>query len=127
MNDRDREQSAPDDQARLVSLLEAAHTDLLTAEQIIAACAEGGFISWGLAESEASEAVRALKYAPSLPPSVDARTPAIPPDDLKILHRLATSATQRLITAAALATDSDDRLACLQAALHAGRLSDALL
>ncbi|MEU5885192.1 hypothetical protein [Spirillospora sp. NPDC047279] len=122
-------ESADHRQTDLVALLRTTYADLLTAERIITGFSDhapGGFVSWGLAEGEASEAVRALRYAPSLQPPADPPPSTDPPTTIKTLHELAASAAQALITAAELAIASDDRLACLQAALHAGRLATAL-
>jgi len=113
--------------AWLIELLTAALTDLSHAERVITAFADetpDGFIAWGMAEAEAAQARQSLLQAPSLqtttPPVVDSS----PSTDA--LHDLAAKTSRDLVRAAELATDSADQMACLQAALHAGRLRDHL-
>ncbi|MFA1538031.1 hypothetical protein [Actinomadura monticuli] len=109
-------------------ILTTALNDLAHAERVItsyAAQQPDGFIAWGMAEGEAVQAHQALRQAPALH--------AAPPTDhteanatADTLFNLATKAAQSLVRAAELAADPDDKMACLQAALHAGRLRDAL-
>lgn len=109
-------------------ILTTALNDLAHAERVItsyAAQQPDGFIAWGMAEGEAVQAHQALRQAPALR--------ATPPTDhteanatADALFTLASKASQSLVRAAELAADPDDKMACLQAALHAGRLRDAL-
>jgi hypothetical protein len=109
-------------------LLNSALNDLAHAERVITAYAAqspDGFIAWGMAEGEAVQAHQALRQAPSL-------RATLPADDTGVnatadaLFDLARQTSQSLVRAAELACDPDDKMACLQAALHAGRLRDAL-
>ncbi|WP_067481619.1 hypothetical protein [Actinomadura hibisca] len=68
--------------------------------------------------SEASEAWWALSMAPSLNGPADARTEA--------LATFALTLAQSLVAATARITDPGDRVACLQAARHLGRVHSAL-
>ncbi|TDD84313.1 hypothetical protein [Actinomadura rubrisoli] len=109
-------------------ILTTALNDLAHAEQVITCFASqepDGFIAWGMAEGEATQAHQALRQAPSLQTSVPADYTAtnVTAD---ALFDLARKISQSLVRAAELAGDPDDKLACLQAALHAGRLSEAL-
>lgn len=112
----------------LSEILHTALNDLAHAERVITSLAAhepDGFIAWGMAEGEAIQAHRALKQAPCLktaPPTTRSETDAT----ADALFELARRVTQHLVRAAELATDPDDKMACLQAALHAGRLRDAL-
>lgn len=109
-------------------IINSALNDLSHAERVItsyAAQQPDGFIAWGMAEGEAVQAHQALRTAPSLR--------ATPPTDhtelnatADALFSLASKVSQDLVRAAELAGDPDDKMACLQAALHAGRLRDAL-
>ncbi|MFA1551738.1 hypothetical protein [Actinomadura chokoriensis] len=109
-------------------ILGNALNDLAHAERVItsyAAQQPDGFIAWGMAEGEAVQAHQALRQAPSLR--------AVPPADhtdlastADALFDLARTISQNLVRAAELAADPDDKMACLQAALHAGRLRDTL-
>ena len=109
-------------------ILNTTLNDLAHAERVITAYAAqqpDGFIAWGMAEGEAVQAHQALRQAPSL------RTP-LPTDHTEVdatadaLFNLASKASQSLVRAAELAGDPDDKMACLQAALHASRLRDTL-
>jgi hypothetical protein len=109
-------------------ILTPALNDLAHAERVITAYAAqqpDGFIAWGMAEGEAVQAHQALRQAPS--------SQATPPTDhteldatADALFHLATTISKNLVRAAELAADPDDKMACLQAALHAGRLRDTL-
>lgn len=109
-------------------ILDNALNDLSHAERVItsyAAQQPDGFIAWGMAEGEAVQAHQALRQAPSLraaPPAdhIDLNSTA------DALFDLARNISQNLVRAAELAADPDDKMACLQAALHAGRLRDTL-
>lgn len=115
-------------QGWFTELLNSALNNLAHAERVITAYAAqspDGFIAWGMAEGEAVQAHQALRQAPSLRATL--------PDDhtgqnatADTLFDLARKTSQSLVRAAELANDPDDKLACLQAALHAGRLGDAL-
>ena len=109
-------------------ILNTTLNDLAHAERVITAYAAqqpDGFIAWGMAEGEAVQAHQALRQAPSL------RT-TLPTDHNEVdatadaLFNLASKASQSLVRAAELAGDPDDKMACLQAALHASRLRDTL-
>ncbi|NKZ03316.1 hypothetical protein [Actinomadura latina] len=109
-------------------ILNNALNDLAHAERVITSYATqqpDGFITWGMAEGEAVQAHQALRQAPSLHATL--------PDDhteqnatADALFDLASKVSQSLVRAAELAGDPDDKMACLQAALHAGRLRDTL-
>ncbi|MEU8804047.1 hypothetical protein [Spirillospora sp. NPDC048819] len=109
-------------------ILDNALNDLAHAERVLtsyAAQQPDGFIAWGMAEGEAVQAHQALRQAPSLrsaPPTghTDLNSTA------DALFDLARKISQNLVRAAELAADPDDKMACLQAALHAGRLRDTL-
>jgi hypothetical protein len=109
-------------------ILTSALNDLAHAERVItsyAAQQPDGFIAWGMAEGEAVQAHQALRQAPSLhatPPADHTEANAT----ADALFNLASNASQSLVRAAELAADPDDKMACLQAALHAGRLRDTL-
>jgi hypothetical protein len=115
-------------QTWFTELLNTALNDLAHAERVITAFAAqepDGFIAWGMAEGEAAQAHRALRQAPSLQ--------AAAPADLDTanatadaLFELASKVSKSLVRAAELASDPDDKMACLQAALHASRLREAL-
>lgn len=129
-------------QGSLAETLEAAHDDLRQAKALITAIADrvpDGYLKWGMAEGEAADALAALEPAPSLPPSSTASTEkaadildltSTPTSSLlERIDDLPTRADQisrSLLHSAEQADDPDDTLACLQAALHAGRLRDAL-
>ncbi|MGI5325068.1 hypothetical protein [Actinomadura nitritigenes] len=115
-------------QTWFTELLNTALNDLAHAERVITAFAAqepDGFIAWGMAEGEATQAHRALRRAPSLQAtaSTDYDTANATAD---ALFDLASKVSQSLVRAAELAGDPDDKMACLQAALHAGRLREAL-
>ncbi|MEV3924600.1 hypothetical protein [Actinomadura coerulea] len=115
-------------QSWFTELLNSALNDLAHAERVITAYAAqspDGFITWGMAEGEAVQAHQALRQAPSL----RAKLPADHTGQnatADALFDLARKTSQSLVRAAELASDPDDKVACLQAALHAGRLRDAL-
>jgi hypothetical protein len=114
--------------AWFTEILTTALNDLAHAERVITAYAAqqpDGFIAWGMAEGEAVQAHQALRQAPSLhttPPTDHTEADA----SADALFHLATTVSQSLVRAAELAADPDDKMACLQAALHAGRLRDTL-
>ncbi|QKG20098.1 hypothetical protein [Actinomadura verrucosospora] len=115
-------------QTWFTELLNTALNDLAHAERVITAFAAqepDGFIAWGMAEGEATQAHRALRQAPSLQAAApaDHDTSNATAD---ALFELAGKVCQSLVRAAELAADPDDKMACLQAALHAGRLREAL-
>ncbi|GAA1574441.1 hypothetical protein GCM10009678_66440 [Actinomadura kijaniata] len=120
----------------LAAILRNVHEDLAHAKTVITAVADrlpDGYIQLGLAEGEAADALAVLAMAPSLPPSTstDDTTPPTTPTSLLIrsLAALADTTdrvTRVLIIAAETADDPVDTMACLTAALHAGRLRDAL-
>lgn len=109
-------------------ILNTALNDLAHAERVITACAAqqpDGFIAWGMAEGEVIQAHHALRQAPSLHSTVPAGH-AAENATADALFELAGKVSQSLVRAAELASDPDDKMACLQAALHAGRLREAL-
>ncbi|MFI0351006.1 hypothetical protein [Actinomadura sp. 9N407] len=112
----------------LVEILNTALDDLSHAERVITAFADqtpDGFIAWGMAEGEATQARQALLQAPSLrSPAASPVTDATATTDA--LYELASKTSRDLVRAAELAGDPADKMACLQAALHAGRLRDNL-
>ncbi|MDL4813066.1 hypothetical protein [Actinomadura opuntiae] len=115
-------------QTWFTELLTTALADLAHAERVITAFAAqepDGFIAWGMAEGEAIQAHRALRQAPSLHAAAptDHNTANATAD---ALFELASKVSQSLVRAAELASDPDDKMACLQAALHAARLREAL-
>ncbi|WP_433234823.1 hypothetical protein [Actinomadura nitritigenes] len=115
-------------QTWFTGLLVTALNDLAHAERVITAFAAqepDGFIAWGMAEGEATQAHRALRQAPSLQATAptDHDTASATAD---ALFELASKVSQSLVRAAELASDPDDKMACLQAALHASRLREAL-
>ncbi|MEU9019366.1 hypothetical protein [Actinomadura sp. NPDC048394] len=115
-------------QTWFTELLTTALKDLAHAERVITAFAAqepDGFIAWGMAEGEATQAHRALRRAPSLQATAptDHDTANATAD---ALFNLASKVSQSLVRAAELASDPDDKMACLQAALHAGLLREAL-
>ncbi|MDL4770731.1 hypothetical protein [Actinomadura xylanilytica] len=108
-------------------ILNETLNDLAYAERVITAFADrtpDGFIAWGMAEEHATQARQALTQAPILRGTSPQVTDATPTADA--LHDLAANAARNLVRAAELAGDPDDQLACLQAALHVGRLRDDL-
>ncbi len=109
-------------------ILNQALNDLAHAERVISSFADqgtNGFITWGMAEGEATQAHQALRRAPSLRSAAPSdHTAASATADA--LFALAKKVSQDLVRASELASDPDDKLACLQAALHAGRLREAL-
>ncbi|WP_067466150.1 hypothetical protein [Actinomadura macra] len=115
-------------QAWFTEILNNALNDLAHAERVITAYASqepDGFIAWGMAEGEAVQAHQALRQAPSLRATVPADYTAVNAT-ADALFELARKILQSLVRAAELANDPDDKMACLQAAQHAGRLRDAL-
>ncbi|TDC73849.1 hypothetical protein [Actinomadura sp. 7K507] len=109
-------------------ILNSALHDLAHAEQVItsyAAQEPDGFIAWGMAEGEATQAHQALRQAPSLHTIAPTDYTAVNAT-ADALFELARKISQSLVRAAELASDPDDKMACLQAALHAGRLREAL-
>jgi hypothetical protein len=115
-------------QTWFTELLTTSLNDLARAERVITAFAAqepDGFIAWGMAEGEATQAHRALRQAPSLQAAApaDYDTANATTD---ALFELASKVSTSLVRAAELAGDPDDKMACLQAALHAGRLREAL-
>ncbi|MVZ99063.1 hypothetical protein F8568_001400 [Actinomadura sp. LD22] len=115
-------------QTWFTELLATALNDLAHAERVITAFAAqqpDGYIAWGMAEGEATQAHRALRQAPSLQTAApaDQDTADATAD---ALFELAGKVSQSLVRAAELASHPDDKMACLQAALHAGRLREAL-
>lgn len=109
-------------------ILNSALNDLAHAERVITSYASqdpDGFIAWGMAEGEAIQAHQALRQAPSLRATVPANYDAVNAT-AGALFELSRKISQSLVRAAELASDPDDKMACLQAALHAGRLHDAL-
>jgi hypothetical protein len=115
-------------QTWFTELLNTALNDLAHAERVITAFAAqepDGFIAWGMAEGEATQAHRALRQAPSLQAAAptDHDTANATAD---ALFELASKVSKSLVRAAELASDPDDKMACLQAALHASRLREAL-
>ncbi|MEV5830459.1 hypothetical protein AB0L25_33325 [Spirillospora sp. NPDC052242] len=109
-------------------IMTAALNDLAHTERVLtsfAAQEPNGFIAWGLAEGEAVQAHQALKQAPSLHAAVPSDH-AAEDATADALFALARKVTQNLVRAAELAADPDDKAACLQAALHASRLREAL-
>ncbi|MFG2006170.1 hypothetical protein ACGFNU_44175 [Spirillospora sp. NPDC048911] len=121
-------------QPQIADLLETAHRDLTQAVSAISpllASAEG-YLSWGSAQCEATLARDAVRRAPSLPaessvPQDDQSTTSPATGSLAMrLRSVATTTERTLLRAADIASDVDDTLACLTAALHCARLRDAL-
>lgn len=115
-------------QTWFTEILNSALNDLAHAERVITsytAQQPDGFITWGMAEGEAIQAHQALRQAPSLRAILPADHTAVNAS-ADALFDLARKISQSLVRAAELAGDPDDKMACLQAALHAGRLRDAL-
>jgi hypothetical protein len=117
---------------RLPVLLSAAFVGLeladLTAQTLTEQTPAGSFPAYVTAQFEAAEARDALSRAPSL-----TRTSASPPTTRATTQDIAASVatlakvlTQALIAAAETTTDPADKIACLDAALHVGRLHEAL-
>ncbi|GAA4238106.1 hypothetical protein GCM10022254_52690 [Actinomadura meridiana] len=109
-------------------ILNSTLNDLAYAEQVItsyAAQEPDGFIAWGMAEGEAVQAHQALRRAPTLRTAITTGYDAVNAT-ADVLFALAGNISQSLVRAAELANDPDDKSACLQAALHSGRLRDAL-
>jgi hypothetical protein len=127
----DTDDTHPHDDVRatwLTEILTAALNDLSHAERVLTAFADqtpDGFIAWGMAEAEAAQAHRYLLQAPSL--QAGASSPVTDSSATQdSLHELAARTSRELVRAAELAGDPADKMACLQAALHAGRLRDTL-
>lgn len=80
------------------------------------------------AQYEAAEARDALTRAPSLtrPPAPTPAGQATHQDIAGSVAALAQVLTQALIAAAEQTTDTADKIACLDAAIHVGRLHEAL-
>ncbi|WP_131738845.1 hypothetical protein [Actinomadura roseirufa] len=109
-------------------IMNTALNDLAHAERVITSLAQqepDGFIAWGMAEGEAVQAHRALRQAPSLQRAPSAEGSGLTAT-VDALFELAAKSSQNLVRAAELAGDPDDKAACLRAALHAGRLREAL-
>jgi hypothetical protein len=106
--------------------LSVAYMDLARLEKLLRELADqepDGFIKWGTAEGEASHARHALETAASRPELLPDSATALAEDEIApAVDQIA----QKLIDAADLAADPADKFACLQAALHVGRLRDAL-
>jgi hypothetical protein len=117
---------------QLPALLAAAFVGLeladLTTEALAEQDPDEGFPAYLTARVEAAEARDALSRAPSLTwPAVRAPQGRITVDDIVgSLATLAMLLAQALVTAAERSSDPADRIACLDAALHAGRLHEAL-
>jgi hypothetical protein len=117
---------------QLPLLLAAAYVGLELADLTTQALTEqnqtDGFAAYATAQFEAAEARDALSRAPSLtrpnvtPPAV--RTTS--PDIAASVAALAMVLAQTLTAVAERSTDMADKLACLDAALHVGRLHEAL-
>ena len=128
MTDHNDTRSHEDIKATWLSeILTETLDDLAHAKRVLSAFADqtrDGFIAWGMAEGEAIQAYQCLLRAPSLkadpPPVADSSATR------DALHELAAKASRNLVRAAELAGDPADKMACLQAALHAGRLRDNL-
>ncbi|MFG1999276.1 hypothetical protein ACGFNU_09035 [Spirillospora sp. NPDC048911] len=110
----DRIRSARD----LPALLAAAFAGLELVERAASALADRS-PAYATALTEASDAWWALTDAPSLRSLEDAE----PGTSVATFSLLVT---QALVAATARAVDPADRIACLQAARHAGRVHDAL-
>jgi hypothetical protein len=117
---------------RLPVLLSAAFVGLeladLTAQTLTEQTPAGSFPAYVTAQFEAAEARDALSRAPSLTrPSVSPPTARATTQDIAAsVATLAKVLTQALIAAAETTTDPADKIACLDAALHVGRLHEAL-
>ncbi|MBT2207729.1 hypothetical protein [Actinomadura sp. NEAU-AAG7] len=112
----------------LTEILNSTLNDLAHTERVITAHAAqdpDGFITWGMAEGEAIQAHQALRQAPSLRATLPTDYDGVNAI-ADALFELASKISQNLVRAAELAGDPDDKMACLQAALHAGRLRDTL-
>jgi hypothetical protein len=117
---------------QLPMLLAAAYVGLELADLTTQALTEqnhtDGFSAYVTAQFEAAEARDALSRAPSLtrpntPPPAGRTTS---PDIAASVAALAMVLAQILTAAAERSTDVADKLACLNAALHVGRLHEAL-
>jgi hypothetical protein len=117
---------------QLPILLAAAYVGLELAELTTQALTEQNhtesFPAYATAQFEAAEARDALSRAPSLtrpnqPPQAGRATST---DIAASVAALAMLLAQALTAAAERSTDVADKLACLDAALHVGRLHEAL-
>jgi hypothetical protein len=130
----DRKLAHPD----ITSLLNKALNDVTHIAGTLRELTErGGPLCWGNAQCEALLARDALVQAPSLgagctPPDTPARFTELVLQQMSAeavattIQTGATDAERALIKGAEIASDADDALACLTAALHCARLRDAL-
>ncbi|WP_026416351.1 hypothetical protein [Actinomadura oligospora] len=120
------------------SVLEAVYAELSRAKALITRAIDqtpDGYIRLGFAEGEASDALGALRVAPSLPSTAISRAQTMAAavadmtaDDLTAaLDQIATTAARACATLIGLAetsSDASDVLACLDAARYVGRLRE---
>ncbi|WP_433332976.1 hypothetical protein [Spirillospora sp. CA-294931] len=87
-----------------------------------------GFVRWGMALYEVQAARDALHQAPSLSQMPVAPQPVAVSEEWsrETLHALAGKIEHELVQAAEQLAGADDKLACLNASLHAARLRNAL-
>lgn len=96
-----------------------------TTRQLTDEAPEGTYPSCAAAEAEAIAAVQALAAAPALSPPVKVSAEAH--TDLSITTRtLAMAMARALVVAADRTVDPGDRIACLDAAMHAEQIYAAL-
>ena len=100
----------------------------LTTEALTELCAHDEVPGYLTAQAEVAEARDALVRAPSLdwPETTLTHTPVTTDDVAASIAAMALVLSRALVTAAERSTDPADRIACLQAALHTGRLHEAL-
>ncbi|MBA9002861.1 hypothetical protein [Thermomonospora cellulosilytica] len=118
-------------ESAFTEVLAEIYRRLVQLERTIGALAdatEDAFISWGFPQADAANARDALRMASSL-----TDTALVPPDTDPIADATADSLAdltrdlhRELITASEKASDAVDKLACLTAALHTGRLLESL-
>lgn len=120
------------------TILEDAYADLSRAKAVITKAidrAPDGYIRLGFAEGEASDALGALRDAPSLPPTAISRAQALADavasmtaeDITAALDQIAATADRAcaaLIGLAETNPNASDVLACLDAARYVGRLRE---
>lgn len=117
---------------KLPILLAAAYTGLelatSTTNALTDTCPDNEVPAYLTALNEAAQARDALAQAPSLVP-IDRALPEPPTTGQDVADQVAAMAmalAQALVAAAEHSTDQADKIACLQAALHTGRLHEAL-
>ncbi|MQY03116.1 hypothetical protein [Actinomadura macrotermitis] len=119
-----------DGAASLPALLTAVFDGLELVERAATALAgpdaDGARPGCAGALAEAGRARRALSGAPALRSAVHAGSGAERQELAEALGRFSMTLTEALVTATAWTTEPADRVACLRAALHLGRVAGAL-